>query len=46
MVLHNEIFQRPDHLDKSLPQFTDRLTDILFGKEYKDCISKLQGVTE
>ena len=37
------ILQQLHHLDKSSPRFHDKLTNILYLEEYRQCVAKLQG---
>lgn len=37
-----KIVQQFKQLNRSSPQFPDQLTSLLYGKEYKECIPKLQ----
>ena len=30
-------------LDRSLPTFHDKLSNVLYGEEYQQCVQKLQG---
>ena len=31
------------HLDKSLPDFHDKLCNVFYGREYSQCVPDLQG---
>jgi hypothetical protein len=35
--------QRLDRLNRSSPYFHDQLCNVLYGKEYKQCVPNLQG---
>jgi len=35
--------QQLDHLDGSSPDFLDQLGDILYGREYIECVPNLRG---
>lgn len=35
--------QRLRHLDRSSPEFHDRLKNVLYGKDYRGCVPKLQA---
>jgi hypothetical protein len=41
--LSSPVLQRLDHLDRSSPDFHDQLCNVLYGEEYVQCVSNLQG---
>ena len=38
-----QALQQLHRLDRSLPTFHDQLSNLLYGKEYQECVQKVQG---